>query len=67
MLTGSARDAVLGLCLVMSILTTIFLTHLVANRLSITVDACAKTAMEQKPDNRTSRPSPSRTESGIDI
>jgi uncharacterized membrane protein len=62
-----ARGAVLGLVLVVIISITMYLTHWAVSLSSETVECSAPTAMEQKPDSKTSRPSPSRTGLEIDI
>jgi hypothetical protein len=62
-----AKGAALGLVLGGSITIMIFLMLLVVNQPSPTAACFAPHVMEQKPDSETSRPSPSRTELGIDI
>jgi uncharacterized membrane protein len=62
-----ARGAVLGLVLVVIISITMYLTHWAVSLSSETVECSAPTAMEQKPDNGTSRRLLSPTEYGIDI
>jgi hypothetical protein len=62
------RSAAFGCALVLVFTMTITsLTLLAASPFSRTAASCVQTVTEQKPDSETSRPSPSQTESGIDI
>jgi hypothetical protein len=63
-----ARSVAFGFVLVLVFTMTITsLTLLAASPFSRTAACYAPTVTEQKPDSETSRPSPSQTESGIDI
>jgi hypothetical protein len=67
MLEGIVKGVALLFALATFITITIFLTLLGANLRSTTAAFSAPTATEQKQECETSRPSPSQTESGIDI